>query len=149
MKVILLQDIKDLGRKDEVKEVAEGFARNFLFPRELAEAATEGTMKALEERRGQRAASAEADLQATQELAQRLEGAEIRIARKADEGGGLFGSVTKAAIAEELTKLGFGEVKKDQPKLEEPIKEVGEYTVELALDHGLEATIRVIVEAEE
>ncbi|MDP3794775.1 MAG: 50S ribosomal protein L9 [bacterium] len=148
MKVILRQDIKDIGKRDEVKDVAEGFARNFLFPRQLAEAAGDAALQSLKERQARATSQAEADLAETQTLAQRLDNLELRLARKADEDGTLYGSVTKAIIAEELTKLDYGEIKKDSVVLDEPIKTVGECTVALTLPHGLEATIRVVVDRE-
>lgn len=149
MKVILRQDIKDIGKRDEIKDVAEGFAANFLFPRQLAEAVTEHTLQSLTQRRAHTQSTAEADLAEAQELAQRLDSLELRLVAKADDDGNLFGSVTKAAIAEELEKFGYGEIKKDSVMLAEPIKTVGERTVALALRHGLEATIRVVVDREQ
>ena len=148
MQVIFLQDVENVGKRDEVKDVAEGYARNFLFPRKLAELSDERALAELEARKARRAAEAEEELKRAQALARQLEGAEIRIVEKAGEDGKLFGSVTKAAIAEKINGLGHGEIKKEAVGLDEPIKEAGEYAVTISLDHGLEANIRVVVDAD-
>lgn len=147
MRVILLQDIEKLGKKYEVKEVANGYARNFLFPKGLAEPATESALKELEAKKAALELVAEADLKITEELVANLDGQEIEITAKIDEEGKLYGSITPLRIVKALQKKGF-DIKKSQVKLEEPIKDVGEYDVVIEFPHGLEAKIKVIVAEE-
>lgn len=147
MKVILLQDIESLGKKNDVKEVADGHARNFLFPKKLAEVASEAALKQLEVRRKEEEKKAEADLADTEMLVSQLDGQEVEISAKADEGGKLYGSITAAKIAKALKDKGF-EVKPKQVKLTEPIKEAGESEINLEFPHGLEAKIKLIVAEE-
>lgn len=146
MKVIFLKDIPGVAKRDDVREVAEGYARNFLFPRHLAERADETNLKTLEQRKVQHEREREAELKDAQALAQRIEGLEIRLQAKASEEGTLFGAISPAMIAAKLGELGYAEIKKSSVVLSEPIKRVGEYNATIALDHGIEAAVRVIVE---
>ncbi|MBI2574100.1 MAG: 50S ribosomal protein L9 [Candidatus Wildermuthbacteria bacterium] len=144
MKVILLQDVKNIGKKFEVKEVADGYARNFLFAKKLAQPATEEAMQWLEIQKEILAQKAETELKNIQDVASQLDDLEVTIAVKIGDEGQLFESVGAQKIAERLKEMGF-DMKKNQIKLEEPIKELGEFQVKLSLDHNLEAEIRVIV----
>lgn len=148
MKVILLQDVENVGGKFEVKEVAAGFARNFLFPKGLAEPVTRAALKQLEAKKAAQALLAEADLKKTEEMITALDGQEIEIKAKISDDGKLYGAINSQKIAKVLEERGF-EVKKNQIKLEEPIKEMGEYEIPLEFNHGLEAKIKVIVAEEE
>lgn len=148
MKVILLQDVENVGKKFEVKEVAAGFARNFLFSKGLAELATRAALKQLEAKKAAQALLAEADLKKTEEMITALDGQEIEIKAKISDDGKLYGAINSQRIAKVLEERGF-EVKKNQIKLEEPIKETGEYEIPLEFNHGLEAKIKVIVAEEE
>ncbi len=147
MKIILLQDIANLGKKYEVKEVKNGYARNFLLPQNLIKLATKENMKWLKAQKEVIEQEAGEDLKIAQELASKLDDVEVSIIVKTDEGKHLFESITPAKIAEKLKAMGF-EVKKSQIKLEKPIKELGEFSAEIDLDHNLEVTIRVIVSGE-
>ncbi|MBU1102781.1 50S ribosomal protein L9 [Patescibacteria group bacterium] len=148
MKVILLQDVDNLGKKYEVKEVADGYARNFLFAKELAKPATEEALKQLESERALLAQKAEADLKVEEQVVGQLDGQEIEIVTKADDGGKLYGSITAAKIAKVLKDKGF-DIKRNQIKLIQPIKEIGEYDdIIVESSHGLEAKIKVIVSKE-
>lgn len=144
MKVILLQDVENVGKKADIQEVADGYARNFLFPKNLAEPATEAAIKQLAQEKEAAAKQAEADLQATEATVAQLDGQEIEIAVKADESGKLFGALTAVKIAKAMKEKGF-EVAKNQIKIKEPIKEVGDYEITIEFPHGLEAGIKVIV----
>lgn len=144
MKVILLQDIEKLGKKDEVKEVADGYARNFLLVRKLAIPATKEALKELEFRKELAAKKAEEELKEVQEIAKNLDGLEIEIPVKIDESGQAYGSLTIPKISKILKEKGFN-ITRSQIKLEKPIKEVGEYDLTVELPHGLEAKIKVIV----
>lgn len=147
MKVILLQDVESLGKKYEVKEVKDGHARNFLLPNKLAKAATKQALKWLADQKEVIEKEAEEDLKKAQELASKLDGLELNIVVKVGDEGQLFESINSQKIAERLKEMGF-EVKKSQIKLEDPIKELGEFPISINLDHNLEIEIKVIITAE-
>jgi len=144
MKVILLQDIEGLGKKFEVKDVSAGHARNFLLPNKLVKAATKDALSWLAEQKEIIEKVAEEDLKKTQGVASGLDGSEVNITVKIGEDGQLFESINTQKIAERLKEMGFG-VKKSQIKLENPIKEVGEFPISISLDHNLEVEIKLIV----
>lgn len=147
MKVILKQDLPNLGKKGEVKDVAEGYARNMLFPRGLVEEATPQRLlerqhhEALTQKKNQRL---EADGRArAAELEQQI----ISFSLPAGDAGRLFGSVTSADIAEALSNLGYP-VEKKKIALTEPIKTVGRHPVVVKFHQGIKATVIVEVEKE-
>jgi large subunit ribosomal protein L9 len=147
MKVVFLQNVEGSGRTGEIKEVADGFARNFLLPRRLAAPVTPDAIK-----RAEAIAAAEARRQAeldeqARTLAEKLT-APIVITVRAGEQGRLYGSVTAGDIAEEASKLAGQEVDRRLLALEEPIKEVGIYEIPLRLTHNVEATVMVEVVGE-
>ena len=148
MKVILLKDIEKLGKKGEIKEVTNGYARNFLLAKNLVMLASAPEMAKLEEQKEIEARQAEEELIRYQEIAEQIEGLELEIPAKVVEDGQLFGAVTDAAIAEKLKEMGY-DVSKEQIKLENPIKETGEREINIELPHNLEVKIKVIVLAEE
>jgi len=145
MKVILLQDIKGLGKAGDVKEVAEGYARNFLFGKKLAEIATNSGMKKVEVIKKKQAEKDQMDLEKTQELASQLEGKAITINAK-EKDGKLFGSVQIKDLIKELKKENII-IPESAVILDCPIKEVGEYEVKIELDHGIETSVMVLVES--
>ena len=148
MKVILSQDIENLGKKLDVKKVADGYARNFLIPNNLAKPATEATLKELATAKETLEKQAEEDLKVQEEVASQLDGQEIEMAVKCDDSGKIYGSITAVKIAKAIKDKGF-DIKKNQIKLVEPIKEVGEYDdVLIEFPHGLEAKIKIIVTEE-
>ena len=147
MKIILLQDVENLGKKDEVKKVADGYARNFLLPRKLAMIATKSALKQLELKKEIEAKKAEEELMKIQEIARNLDGLEIEIPVKIDENGQFYGSITALKLSKILKEKGF-DITKSQIKLEKPIKEIGEYDIIIELPHGLEAKVKVIVTKE-
>jgi len=144
MRVILLQDIEKLGKKYDVKEVADGYARNFLIPKGLAKIATKENLKWLETQKEIEVKKAEEELKKVQKTASTIDGQEIIIPVKVGEEGQLFESITSQKIAEKLKELGF-DIKKTQIDLIEPIKELGEYPVKIKFEHNLEAEIRIII----
>ncbi|MFA6547909.1 MAG: 50S ribosomal protein L9 [Candidatus Magasanikbacteria bacterium] len=144
MKVVLLQDVKGVGKADEITEVSEGYARNFLFPKHLAVHALEKNIKELSERKHKEVKSAEKELKELQSLAGRLDGVEIVVKEKASEAGILYASIGSQRLAQELHKRGF---KIEKNRIENlNIKKSGEYKVKVKLNHGLEAQIMVRVE---
>ena len=148
MKVILLQDIDKLGKKYEVKEVKDGYARNFLIGKGLAKEATEKALEWLEIQKEIQGKKAETDLKKIQENASNLDSYEIIFSVKVGDNEQLFESITVQKISEKLKEAGF-EVKKTWIELKEPIKELGEFPVKIKFEHNLEVEIRVIVIKEE
>jgi len=144
MRIILLQDIENLGKKYEVKDIKNGYARNFLIPKGLAKPATEEVLKWLETQKEIEAKKAEEELKKVQEVASAIDGQEVVIPVKIGEDGQLFESIISQKISEKLKEIGF-EIKKTQIDLPEPIKELGEFPVKIKFEHNLEAEIRVIV----
>ena len=147
MKVVLREDVDDLGRKGDLLDVADGYARNFLVPRGLAIRATKGAAKQAEAMRRNRAAREERDVAAAQELAARLDGQRIQVKARAGEGGKLFGSVTSADVADAVHVQTGVEI--DRRKLEpaEPIKELGESELAVRLHPDVAASVTVEVVA--
>ncbi len=144
MKVILSQDVPKVGKKNEVKEVSDGYARNFLFQKGLARPATEAMLAQLELIKTELAQKAEADLKAQEEVVTQIDGQEFEMASKADASGKLYGSVTPVKVAKLLKDKGF-DIAKNNVKMEESIKTLGEHEITLEMDHGLEAKIKLII----
>lgn len=147
MRVILLQDIENLGKKHEVKEVRPGFARNFLIAKGLAKPATPEALEWLEVQKEIETKKAEEELKKIQETASAIDGQEIVIPVKIGEEGQLFESINNQKILEKLKELGF-DVKKSQILLPEPIKELGEFPIKIHFEHNLEPEIKVIITEE-
>ncbi len=144
MRIILLKDVDKVGKKFEVKDVKDGFARNSLIPQGLAKQATEEALIWLETQKEIAEKKAEADLGKIEELASSIDGREIMFQVKVGDQDQLFESINSQKLAEKLKEQGF-EVKKSQIELPEPIKELGEYPVKIKFEHNLEAEIKVIV----
>ncbi len=147
MKVILLQDVEDVGKKYEVKEVKDGHARNFLIPKRMAKAATKKALEWLDSQKEVIEKEIEEGLKLTQELASKLDGLEVPFAMKVGDEGQLFESINAVKVVEQLAKMGF-EVKKSQVGLKDPIKELGDFPIKISLDHNLEADITLLVTEE-
>ncbi len=148
MKVILKQDVEQVGRAGQVVEVSPGFSRNFLIPRGLAVRATAGTVAQIEHRKRLVADSLARARRAALELKERLETVSCRIAREAGEEDRLFGSVTARDIAAALADEGF-EVDHRAIRLDNPIKQLGIYRVEVKLAPEVIAQVKVWVVAKE
>ncbi|MDD4531507.1 MAG: 50S ribosomal protein L9 [Candidatus Pacebacteria bacterium] len=148
MKVILLRDVPNTGRKHDIKEVSSGFARNFLIPKGLAIAADEDSLKNLEMKKRLDEERAETELKETEQIASKLDGTEVEIQVKSGKEGQLFESVNKQKVSDHLKEMGFN-VSKDQVDLKSPLKETGEFPVKLKFDHNLEAEIRIIIKGKE
>jgi len=144
MKIVLLEDIDKLGKKYEIKEVADGYARNFLIPRGLAKLATAKNIKIAKIKKEEELRKAEEQLRKVQKMAAQIEGQEITISLKTGEKGQLFESVTSQMVSKKLAEMGF-DIKKSQIEIPKPIKEIGEYPVKINFEHGLEAEIKLIV----
>lgn len=147
MKVILLKDVKGLGKAGQVANASDGYARNFLFPKKLAMEATEGNLKVLEKKRADIEAQRAMDKAVAEDIKAKVEAAApITIYSKAGEGGRLFGAVTSKDIAEAFFKEYKIELDKKKIELDTPIKQAGPATVELKLFQGVSAKLKVQVE---
>lgn len=147
MKVILLENIDKIGKKLEVKEVKDGYARNFLLPKGLIKIADDQAMKWLEIQKEIIEKKAEENLKESQGTATNLDGMEVMISVKVGDEGQLFEHITASKIADKLKEMGFG-VKKEQIDLAEPIEETGEFPVKVKFEHNLESEIQVIISEE-
>ncbi|MBU3918827.1 50S ribosomal protein L9 [Patescibacteria group bacterium] len=147
MKVILLKDIENIGRKNQVKNVKDGYVRNFLIPKGLAKIADKKSLLGLENMKEQQAIGAEEELKKAQSLASKLDGQEIEFIVKIGKKDQLFEAVSRAKIAEKLKELDF-DIKKEQIALDKPIKQLGEFPIKIELEHHLEASITLIIESE-
>ena len=147
MKVILIQDVPDLGHEGEVKNVAPGYARNFLIPNKLAVVATPGQIKALQaQQKAQHEREARLAAQAAV-LAQKMAETTLVFEAKAGPTGRLYGSITTADIAEALSKeLGIRFEKRNI--LSEPLRQVGEHVVAVRISRTVQAQLRVLVKGE-
>lgn len=148
-KVILIQDVKDLGEEGDVKEVKLGFARNYLIPKKFAVPFTKGNLKLIEARRAIIEQKKEEKRQAALGLKERIETLSLKIVMPMGENGRLFGSVTSAIIEDELQKLGISVEKKKIEIPEHAIKAQGTYKVRVKLYDNQEAVLKVLVNPKE
>ena len=145
MKVILLQDVKALGKKGEVVEVSEGYARNMLLKKGLGKEATGQNMNDLKLQKANAEKVAKEALEAAQALAKEMEGKTVKIGVKVGEGGRVFGSVSTKEIAEEMKKqLGY-DVDKKKIQLDNPIRSLGVTNVGIKLHTKVTAEVKVHV----
>lgn len=148
MEVLLVKDVRRLGKAGEIKKVADGYARNYLLPRGLAVLATEASRKEVAEQAAAKARRLAREQAQAQERAQDLKDVTLQFEAKVGESGRLYGSITSADIAERLTAQVGAEVDKRKVLLAEPIKEVGRYKVDVRLHSNVTITVTVIVKAE-
>jgi large subunit ribosomal protein L9 len=146
MQVILKKDVNKLGNAGQLLDVSDGYARNFLFPRDLAEEATEGRLADMKTRQQNKKTKEDKERRASEEDRQRLQGKEIRILASVGENGKLFGSVTAAQIAEALEAQYALKTDKRNIKLSEPVKQPGRYGISLRLYAGVQAEMTLFVE---
>lgn len=146
--IILQQDVENLGTAGEVVEVAPGYARNYLLPQGFALPATEGNLKRVREERRREERAAERVRERAESLASELSGRSVTFHERAGEGGSLFGSVSVADIVDALADEGI-ELDPDQVLLDEPIKELGVYSVAVDLHEDVKPELKVWVVAEE
>lgn len=147
MKIVLLKDVKNIGRAGDIKEVSDGYAKNFLIPQKMAVLATVQILSRIEAERKSLEHKKESEAGAAKELGEKLNGFEVKVPLKAGEDGKPFGSVTVTKIISALKKANF-DIDKFQVDLKENIKTLGSHNVKLDLGHGVEATIKVVAEAE-
>ena len=145
MKVILQQDVKAQGKKGEMIEVSDGYARNFLLPRGLAVAATADNINVMKIKERARLKQIEVEKAAAAETAKKLETAVVRITAKAGDNGKLFGSITSKEISEAVeAQLGLS-IEKNRILPAEPIKSFGSYDVKCKLGHEISGVIHLVV----
>ena len=151
MKVILLKKVKGVGEAGAVIEVAVGYARNFLFPHGYAQPATDMALKVAKESKQRLTTKAERELHQAERLASQLDGGEIEIVAKASPQGKLFAAVKASDIVTVINQKYHVQLSDRAVKLGGHIKEVGETTLGIDVDHGLEATItlRIMARAKE
>lgn len=147
MKVILKEDVKNLGLAGSVVNVADGFARNYLIPRNLAVEASAKNIKVLEQERKKIEEAAKKAKESAREISNRLSTVTIQIQAKAGEEGKLFGSITNADISEALKKEGF-DIEKKKIVLDEPIKRLGSYTVNVKVYQDIIVPVNINVVSE-
>ena len=148
MKVILLQDVKKVGKKGDVIEASDGYARNFLFPRKLAQEASESNMHILNNKKENERKQKLAELEAAQKLAGELKGKEIIIKAKTGENGKLFGAITSKDVAE-LIKQQF-KIEIDKKKIVmDTIKLAGGYEIDVKLYPEVSTKMKVIIVPQE
>lgn len=145
MKVILQADVKGQGKKGELKEVSDGYARNFLLPKGLAIAATNDNVNAMKLKEKAKQKQLLKEKEAAQETAKKLEGILVTIAAKGGDGGRLFGSITSKEIAEALQAQHSISIEKNKIVQSDPIKNFGSYTLKCKLGHEVTGSLNVLV----
>lgn len=146
MKVILLGDVKGQGKKGEIVNVSDGYARNFLFPRNLAQEANAQNLNSAQVRQDAAAHKKAVEKKNAEELAAQLADRGVTIQAKCGSTGRLFGAITNAEIAEALSAQTGLDIDKKKVVLQNPIKELGTYTVTLKLYAGVQTNIRLTVQ---
>ena len=145
MKVILLTDVKDIGKKDDICNVSDGYARNFLFPKKLAKEASAQALNELKNAQEAQAFKKKTEEEAARKTASALEGKSVKLTAKAGKGDKLFGSVTAKEIAEALRQQYGVEVDKRKISLSADIKSFGTFECEVKLYTGISAKIFAVV----
>ena len=145
MKVILQQDVRGQGKKGQMVEVSDGYARNFLLPRKLAVLATAENVNTMKQQEKARKAQEAAEKAEAEALSKKLEGLTVKVAAKAGEGGRLFGAVTAKEVSEALAAQHGVNIPKARLVLDEPIKACGGYQIKAKLGYEVVGTVNVMV----
>ncbi len=145
MKVILLEDIKSVGKKYEVKSVSDGYARNFLFPKNLAKMATNKELSKIERIKKEAVKRQAEEIDKTREVAKEIEGVELNIKLKVGDKDELFESVTAKKIVDKLKEKNI-EIDKNQIDLKSPIKTLGDFEVNINLSSDISVKLKVKIE---
>ena len=148
MKVIFLTDVRGQGKKDEMKEVSDGYARNYLLPRKLAVEATADSLNAMKLKEKARQAQLAKDKALAQEIASKLESLVVKVSAKGGDGGRLFGSITSKEISDALAGQFGITIDKNKIVQAEPIKSFGSYEVKCKLGFEISGVIHVVVTEE-
>jgi large subunit ribosomal protein L9 len=145
MKVILQADVKSLGRKGDVVDVAEGYGRNYLLPRGLAVEANEGNLRHAAQQKQAESAKAERELKEAQKIADKIKDKKLEVKAKVGEAGRLFGSITPQEIADQLRRQFAVEIDKRKIDIKEPIKSLGTHPVVVKVHPKVHVTVLVNV----
>jgi len=145
MKVILQQDVKGQGKKGQLIEASDGYARNFLLPRKLAVPATAENLNTMQQQEKAKRAQEAAERAAALELAEKLKGLTVKVVAKAGQGGRLFGSVTSKEISDALKAQHGLDIAKTKLVLPDPIKAFGGYQIKCKLGYEVSGTLNVVV----
>lgn len=145
MKIILLEDVKGTGKRGELKEVSDGYARNFLLPRKLAKPATVQAVDELKAKQEAVAYHEKAELEAAQKLAAQLEQIRVKVHAKAGSAGRLFGTVTTREIAEAMSEQLKTDIDRKKVTIEKDIKTYGDYEATVRLYGGISARVKLTV----
>ncbi len=148
MKVILLQDVKGYGKKGDVVNASDGFARNYLFPKKLAVEATEKNLRELKNKQAAEAKRRQQEFEEAQKLADAISKAEVVVKAKSGEGGKLFGSITNKEIADALKKDHNIDLDRKKIVLQEPIRSLGNFELDVKVYPEVSAKLKVRVEEE-
>ncbi len=149
MKVVLLQDIAGTGKKDDIVNVSDGYARNYLIPRKLAAEASAQALNDIKNKERAKEHRIAEEKKAAQALAEKLRGTTVKLKAKAGAGGKLFGSITAKEVAEAISKFCGTEIDKKKVSLPGDIKSFGTYECEVKLYSGIAAKLYVLVGADE
>ena len=141
MKVILLQDIKNIGKKDEIINANDGYARNFLFPKNLALEATKDNLLKLQAKKDSQAHKKNLEIEEFKKKSEKINKITLELKVKAGENGKIFGGVTSKEISEELKKQHKLEIDKKKIVLKETIKNIGRFTVDIKFGDGINAKL--------
>lgn len=145
MKVVLLEDIKGSGKKGDLINVSDGYARNFLFPRKLAKEASAQAMNELKNAAEAKEHKLQMEIAAAKDAAAKIDGKSVKFTAKAGQGGRLFGSITAKEIAEEISRQFHVEIDKRKIELDTDIKAFGTYNCEIKLYSGITAKVFAVV----
>lgn len=148
MKVILLQDIKNVGRKEEIINANDGYARNYLFPKKLAIEATKDNLTKLQAKKTSEANKKQAEIEANKKIAEKLGKITLTIKAKAGANGKIFGGITSKEISEELKKQCNVEIDRKKIILKETIKNLGEFSAEIKFGDGVNCKIALNIQEE-
>jgi len=148
MKVLLIKDVKSLGKAGDIKEVKDGYGRNFLIAKGFAKLATNDVIREYQAEQKRKEKQKEEEIKRLKELKKKIENIKLTIKHRVGANGALFGAITNKEISEHLKK-DFGiEVDKKHIEVHPPIKQAGEFEVEIKLGHGIDTKLDLIVEGE-
>lgn len=148
MKVILLQDIKNVGKKEQIIEANDGYVRNYLFPKKLAIEATKDNLAKLQAKKTSEANRKLAEIEGNKKIASEIEKINLKIIAKAGANGKIFGGITSKEISAELKKQHNIEIDKKKIVLKETIKNLGNFTAEIKFGDGINAKLTLNVQGE-
>ncbi len=148
MKVVLLKDVKNVGKKNDIKDVSDGYGRNYLIKNSLAKIATAGEKVSAEKRNLSHQIVVQKEIEEEKILAKKIEGIKVKMEMKTGKKGELFESITSQKITEKIQELGYT-IKKENIVLENPIKELGEYNIKINFKNAGDVLINLQVNKEE